>query len=220
MAKPAPIDAKAWLQELRTNRQTQAALLGFAAFLTWVLWPEPPKKTRRAPAGPAQASARMDPQQLAQVRKLPDLAKLDRTGELPGDTKMGRDLFVFDGPAPPPPPPKPVKPPPPPPPPTEQELAAQRLQAERNGELNQKPSTLRYLGLIESPSAGQIGAFMKGELPVQYKKGELVGTRWQLASLTDKKVVFQNTKFTDLTFTLEARDGSGPAQQQTVTNEF
>ena len=107
---------------------------------------------------------------------------------------------MFDGPPPPPPPQPP--PPPPPAPPTEAELAARRLQAEKDAENSQRPSTLRYLGYLESPSAGQIGSFLKGEIPLQYKPGAMVGVRWQLMKLADKKAQFQNTKFSDLTFTL------------------
>lgn len=219
MAKPAGVDTKAWLQELRTNRQTQGALVVLLAFITWLAWPEPPKKPRKAAAG-ATSAAGLDPRQLAQVRKLPDLAKLDRTGELPSDAKMARDLFLFDGPPPPPPPVKPQKEVRPPEP-TEAEKAARRLQEEKNQEMARKPGTLRYLGLIESPGSGQLAACMKGELPVQYQKGETVSPGWKLSALTDKKLTFQNLKFPDLTFTLEARDGGGSQpQQQAVTNEF
>ena len=211
-------EPKAWLQELKANRQTQVALVGFIAVLTWLLWPEPPKKPRRA-ATPSGGSQTLDSRQIAALKRLPDLAKLDRARELPSESRMVRDLFVFDGPQPiiiP----KVVKVEPPKPP-TPEELAARQLQAEKDAELNLRPASLRYLGYIESPSAGRLGSFLKGEVPELHKPGAMVGTRWKLLKLSDRKAEFQNTKFFDLTFTLEARDsvGTTPAGAA-VSNEF
>ena len=211
-------DPKAWLQELKANRQTQVALVGFLAVLTWLFWPDPPKKPRRA-STPSGGSQSLDSRQIAALKRLPDLAKLDRARELPSDSRMARDLFVFDGPQPiiiP----KVVKVEPPKPP-TPEELAARQLQAEKDAELNLRPTSLRYLGYIESPSAGRWGSFLKGEVPELHKPGAMVGTRWKLLKLSDKKAEFQNTKFFDLTFTLEARDSMGTTPTgAAVSNEF
>ena len=37
-------DLKALLQELKTNRRTQGMLVAFVVILTWLLWPDAPKK--------------------------------------------------------------------------------------------------------------------------------------------------------------------------------
>ncbi|WP_243288064.1 hypothetical protein, partial [Geothrix terrae] len=109
MTTPArAFDFQGMIQELRANRRTQAALVAFALVLTYALYtvlaPEAPR-TRRATA--SGTGPNLDPRQLAGLRKLPDLAALDRAGELPPGAKVQRDLFLFEAP---PPPPKPVKP--------------------------------------------------------------------------------------------------------------
>ena len=49
----------------------------------------------------------------------------------------------------------------------------------------------------------------------------MVGVRWQLMKLADKKAQFQNTKFSDLTFTLEAKDSVGTTSAgAAASNEF
>lgn len=224
---PKKTDPKAWVQELKTNRQTQGALLAFVVVLTWLLWPEPPKKPRLNATAPGRKSVGLDPKQLADLKKLPDLAKLDRARQLPDEEKINRDLFLFDGePWNPPPPPKPKEKPL-----TPEQLEAKnkaeeaaRLEAIHQGEVNlemsHRPSTLRYLGYIESPSVGMIGGFLKGEIPEQHKPGELVGKGWKLVKLTEKKAEFQNLKFLDLKFSLEAKDSSGPSLGPAVSNEF
>lgn len=217
-------DFKAWMQELKTNRQTQAALLGFVAVLTWLLWPEPPKKVRRAGGDVAGGGAAgLDARQVAALKKLPKLAELDKARQLPDEDKVQRDLFLFDGQQwtpPPPPPPKPK-------PPTAAELAAQEVarlaaieKAKKDEDFAQRPSSLRYLGFIESPTAGLIGGFLKGEIPEQHRPGALVGKGWKLVKLTEKAAEFQSLKYSDMRFTIEAKDSSGSTRENAVSNEF
>ena len=59
--------------------------------------------------------------------------------------------------------------------------------------------------------AGLVGAFMKGEEPVTLVQGALVGERWKLVSILDTRAEFQNTKYPDLRMVLEAREASGGA---------
>ena len=77
-------DPKAWLQELKASRQTQVALVACLAVLTWLFWPDPPKNVRRASSGvPAGSAQGLDSRQIQSLKRLPDLAKLDRARELP-----------------------------------------------------------------------------------------------------------------------------------------
>ncbi len=206
-----PLDTKAMLQELRSNRKTQAALVAFVLVMAYILWPEAPRSRQ---GGPDRATGSMDPRQLQGLRKLPDLASLDRAGELPRDAKVQRDLFLFE--APPPPPTAKVKAPPPPPPPTPEQLAAQKLAQEKAAEFAARPQDLRYLGFFKGSPAGVVGAFMKGEEPVTLVQGTVLRDRWKLVSVLDTKAEFQNTKYPDLRMVLEAREASGGP----VTNQF
>ncbi|HEX9009726.1 MAG TPA: hypothetical protein VF804_05110 [Holophagaceae bacterium] len=206
-----PFDAKVMLQELRGNRKTQAALVAFILVMAYILWPEAPRARR---TGPDRAAGSMDPRQLQGLRKLPDLASLDKAGELPRDAKVQRDLFLFE--APPPPPAAKVKAPPPPPPPTPEQLAAQKLAQEKAAEYAGRPQNLRYLGFFKGSPAGVVGAFMKGEEPVTLVQGTVLSDRWKLVSVLDTKAEFQNTKYPDLRMVLEAREASGGP----VTNQF
>jgi len=202
-------DLQAMLQELRSNRRTQAALAAFALVLVYALYtvlaPDAPKAKRSVAVG---AGVGLDPRQLLGLRKLPDLAALDQAGELPSGAKVRRDLFLFEAPAPPP---KPVKPPPPPPPPTPAELEAQRLAQEKAAEFASRPQDLRYLGFFKGSPAGLVGAFMKGEEPVTLVQGTLLRDRWKLVSILENRAEFQNTKYPDLRMVLEAREASGGA---------
>lgn len=207
MSAPArAFDLRAMGQELRANRKTQAALAGFALVLIYALYvilaPDAPR-TKRASAA---AGSSLDPRQLQGLRKLPDLAALDRAGELPPDAKVRRDLFLFEAP---PPPAKPVKPPPPPPPPSPEELERQRLAQEKAAEFSGRPQDLRYLGFFKGQPSGTVGAFMKGEEPVTLVQGAFLGQRWKLVSILETRAEFQNTKYPDLRMILEARDASG-----------
>lgn len=200
------VDTRALLQELKTNRRTQAAVVAFALVLGWMVWTlgssDAPKRPR---VERASAGSSLDPRQVQSLKKLPDLAALDKAGELPPAPKLVRDLFVFDAPKPPPPP---VKPPPPPPPPTPEQLEQQRVAQEKQSELAMVNTGLRYLGYMEGSPAGTIGAFMKGEEPVTLVVGGVYLNDWKLVSVTDVSARFQNTKYTDLTATLNATDSS------------
>ncbi len=203
------MDAKALLQELKTNRRTQGALAAFALVLGWMVWTlgsDDAPKRRVAASAPAGGS--LDPRQVQSLKKLPDLAALDKAGELPPAPKLVRDLFVFDTPKPPPPP---VKPPPPPPPPTPEQLEAQRVAQDRQSELALVNQGLRYLGYLQGTPAGTIGAFMKGDEPVTLTLGQTYRGDWKLVSVTDFSAQFQNTKYADLTATLNASDSTGAA---------
>ena len=218
MAQAAPaLDPKALLAELKSNRRTQAALVAFVLILTRMLWPEPPKK-RRVDA--SSGNAYLDPRSLGALKRLPDLAALDQAGELPAIPKLLRDPFLFEAPQPPPPPVKTVAPPPPPPK-TPEQLEAERVQAEKNAESASRPQDLRYLGFLKGTPAGQVGAFMKGEEAQPLTLGTLMRERWKLVELTDRKAVFQNTRFQDLRFELATRDSGGAAPGNgPTTNEF
>ena len=200
------MDTRAFLQELRTNRRTQVALAAFAVVLGWMVWmlgsSDAPKP--RPAENPAEGGS-LDPRQVQSLKKLPDLAALDKAGELPPPPKLVRDLFVFDAPKPPPPP---VKPPPPPPPPTPEQLEQQRVAQDKQSELAMVTNGLRYLGFLEGSPAGTVGAFMKGEEPVTMTVGGIYQGDWKLVSVSDLSAQFQNTKYTDLTATLKATDSS------------
>jgi type IV secretory pathway VirB10-like protein len=216
--KPS-FDAQAMWAELKANRQTQAALVVFVVILTWMLWPDAPK-TRRTTTG-ASGNTFVDPKALASLRKLPDLAALDQAGEIPAIPKLLRDPFLFEAPKPPPPPPKPVKVEPPPPK-TQAQIDAELLDQQKKDENNSRPQDLRYLGFLKGSPAGQIGAFMKGEEAQPLTLGTQVKDRWKLVELTDRKAVFQNTRFGDLRFELVTRDAAGGSAPGagTVTNEY
>ncbi len=219
-ASKASFDARAMLAELKANRQTQVALVVFAAILAWMFWPAPPK-SRRGASTNASNNTYLDPKALASLRKLPDLAALDQAGEIPLIPKLLRDPFLFEAPKPPPPQPKPVKVVEPPPKTTEQ-LEAERLQAEKSAEHAGRPQDLRYLGFIKGSPAGQVGAFMKGEEAHPLTLGALLKEKWKLVELTDRKAVFQNLRFQDLRFELATREASGNpnAGASAVTNEY
>lgn len=203
-----PLDLKALLQELKSNRRTQVALGAFALVLGWMVWTLTSDDTPKARPAQASVGGSMDPRQVQSLRKLPDLAALDKAGELPPAPKLVRDLFVFDAPKPPPPP---VKPPPPPPPPTPEQLEQMRVAQDKQSELAMVNGSLRYLGYLDGSPAGTIGAFMKGEEPVTLPIGSLYNGDWKLVSVTDTSARFQNTKYSDLTATLNASDSSASA---------
>lgn len=208
------IDPKAWLLELRSSRRTQAALAGFVAVLGYLLWPAPQAKRPRPPAaGPVQAP--LDPHQLASLHKLGDLARLDQAGELPTESRMYRDLFLFDSPAPPPPPPRPAKPLPPPPPPTPEEAEAARLAQARQEAINSRPQTLHYLGYMGRPSTGRIASFSKGEDILSLRVGELAAPDWRLVAISEGWAEFQNLRFPDIRYRSEARDLQAPPSPST-----
>ena len=213
------LQIKEWLEELKTNRRTQAGLAVFGlalAFMVYMLWPEAPK--RRPGKVFATLSTAGDDRTLLALDKLPDLAKLDQAGELPSEDRMYRDLLLFDGPPPPPPPPP--KPLPPPPPPTEAQLRAIALQQAKDAEFASRPQDLRYLGYLERQSVGRIGAFMKGDLPVSIKRGDVLGNQWKLVTVTSSSAEFQNLKYPELRHRINAVDGAAGSRSTGVTNEF
>lgn len=213
------IQAREWLEELKTNRRTQGGLALFAlalAFMVYMLWPDAPK--RRPGKVFAAISTAGDDRTLLALDKLPDLAKLGQAGELPSEDRMYRDLILFDGPPPPPLPPP--APPPPPPPPTEEQLRAIALQQAKDDEFASRPQDLRYLGYMERKSVGRIGAFMKGEIPVPIKQGETLGGQWTLITVTSTSAEFQNLKYPELRHRITAVDGAAGSRGAGATNEF
>lgn len=210
-------DLQNMLQELKGNRRTQVALLVFAFVIAWMGWTlfgsDQPKAKRPA----AAAAAASDPHLLQNLKRLPDLAALDKAGELPPKPKLVRDLFMFEAPAPPPPPPVVQKPPPPPPPPTQAELDAAAAAAKKATEMATKPQDLRFIGFLRGNPSGTIGAFMKGEEAVTLVQGAVLANHWKLISITDTQAEFQNLTYQDLKFTLQAADSSAAP---TASNNF
>jgi hypothetical protein len=210
-----PFDLQAMGQELKANPKTQAALVAFALILIYALYTLFGSDAPRArKANETHHTLGLDPRQLQGLRRLPDLAALDRAGELPPGAKLQRDLFMFE--APPPPPDKvKVKPPPPPPPPTPEELEQQRQAQAKAAEYAGRPQELRYLGYFQGSPSGMVGAFMKGEEPVTLVQGTLLRERWKLITVKDTRAEFQNTKYPDLRMVLEVREApGGPAVNQ------
>jgi hypothetical protein len=222
MSAPArtSLDPKALLQELKTNRKTQIALallLLVLAFSIYSLGSDSPKPRSRGSA--RSVAAPVSGNQLVALQKLPNLAKLNQAGELPEEDRMYRDLFLFDMPSPPPVKVKPKALEPPPKPPTEAELAAQKLKLDRDNQMNLRPQTLHYLGYMGSDTSGRLGAFKKGEEPITIRLGDMANPQWKLQSLTETFAEFQNLKFPDMRYRIEAGGGKSNAAS-TPTNEF
>lgn len=214
-ASQRTFDFQSMGQELRGNPKTQIALGGFALVLLYALYTVFGSESPKVPkASTARGGTNLDPRQLQGLRRLPDLAALDKAGELPPGSKVQRDLFMFEAPPPPPDKTK-VKPPPPPPPPTPEELEQQRLAQLKAAEYASRPQDLRYLGYFVGSPAGTVGAFMKGEEPVTLVQGTVLRDRWKLVTVIDTRAEFQNTKYPDLRMVLEAHEASGgPAVNQ------
>ena len=217
--KKGGVDPKNWVQELKGNRKTQAALLGFALVLTYLLWPAAPRKTARTGAVGHTVAVPLDDRQFQALQKLKDLTQFDRAGELPDEDRMYRDLFLFDMPPPKPKPPVVLPKPPEPPPKTPEQLAEEKLAQEKEAESNSRPQSLRYLGYMGRVSTGRIGSFMKGEEILSYRVGDLASPNWKLVALTDTYAEFQNQKFADIRYKSEAKD-SNPVTPTNVTNQF
>jgi type IV secretory pathway VirB10-like protein len=211
-------DPKAWLQELKSNRRLWVGLVAIPV-LVYLLWPSAPA-SRPVRAAARSATPVLDDRQSRELQKLPDLTGLNRAGELPGEARMYRDLFLFEGPPPPPPPPPP--PAPPPPPPTPEQLAAEALRQDKARENASRPQNLRYLGFLGNASAGRLGAFMKGEDPVTIRQGDLANPHWRLTRLTPTAAEFQNVKYAELRHKLDATDagGAGGRPGFAPANEF
>lgn len=217
MSSPSrSLDFQNMRQELKGNPKTQVALLGFILILAYTLYTvfgsEAPKVRK---ASTTAGTVNLDSRQLQGLRKLPDLAALDKAGELPPESKIPRDLFMFEAPPPPPVKVVKVKPPPPPPPPTPEEIEKQRLAQAKAAEYAARPQDLRYLGYFKGSPSGLVGAFMKGEEPVTLVQGMVLNQRWKLVTVKDVRAEFQNTKYPDLRVVLEVREASGgPAVNQ------
>jgi hypothetical protein len=220
-AAAASTPLKEFVQELRTNRKTQGMAVAFLAmvlWMVWMFWPEQKKVQHRAAIAPLlSAGSESNDPQLNALRKLPDLARLDRAGELPKEPEMARDLFLFDSPQ---------RFPevyeifiPPPPPPTAEEVEAQRVKADRDAQGNTKPSGVRYLGYFTTRKRGQLGAFMKAEEPLTLPLGDLSFPGWKLVKLDDTGAEFQNLKFPDMRHKIQPADGAGP-KADAVRNDF
>lgn len=209
--------ARDFLQELRSNRKTQAMLVVFVAVMTWLLWPEP-KRTRPRSGAAAAASVVLGDQQLKSLDKLPDLAKAAGASELPKAAEMARDLFLFDAPQ------RRVQvvqiEVEPPPPPTPEEIAARKEKEARDAESSTRPSGVRYLGFLSNARIGQVGAFMKGEEPLTLPLGDLGFKGWKLVKLDDTGAEFQNLRFPDMRHKIQPADGGGPGVAGAVRNEF
>jgi hypothetical protein len=219
--KAQPASARDFLQELRSNRKTQAMALVFIAVLCWIFWPEQKKTRPRTGPGAATAtasSALLGDQQKKALDNLPDLGKAAGASELPKTAEMARDLFLFDAPQR-----RPIVAPrevPPPPPPTPEEIAAAKEKAARDQESSTRPSGVRFLGFLATKQQGRLGAFMKGEEPLTLPMGDLSFRGWKLVKLDETGAEFQNLRFPDLRHKIQATDASGPGGPTNVRNEF
>ena len=210
------VEPRAWVQELKTSRKLQVSLAALAVMI-WMLWPSSP------PAAPGKGNAHtalvpLGDRQTQELKKLPELANLDKAGELPSDDHMYRDLFLFEGPPPPPPPPV-IIPVPVPVPPTPEQLAAALLKKNRDLENGSRPQDLRYLGYMGTASSGRLGAFMKGDEPVSIKLGELANPKWRLIKLTEASAEFQNLAFQDIHHRIDATEPQS-GRSTAPANEF
>lgn len=205
------VDAKQWIQQLKTDRKTQVVAVAFplvALFLGWQLMDDG-KPAARKTVTRTTSSAALNEAQVKQLQRLPNLARLDRAGALPTEDRTYRDPFIFDEPAPkPPPPPKPL---PPPPPPTPEQIAEMVERQARHAEEASKPQ-LRYLGYFEKANGERFAAFMKNDEPFQVKKGNLLTLRWRLVDANRDKAIFQNLKYSDLRHEIAATDQGGEGQ--------
>lgn len=226
MSAKQSTDAKAWLEEIKGNRRTQIALVALVAvgaFMAYTLLGSSPAKGKgRSKSGTFATGAPLGESQMGQLRPLMNLARLDKAGQMPGEDRMYRDLFIFDMPAPkPPPPPKPLPPQPPPPPKTAEQIAAEIIAAQKASEEAVKPTNLRYIGWFGSETRGKFGAFMKGEEANALKVGELANPRWRLQDVTKDAAIFQNVRFNDLKHRVVLAEASGSGTPgNRVTNEF
>lgn len=214
----ANLDTKAFLQELKTNRRTQGALVGFAAVFAWMVWTlmsdTPKARPRRAASGDAPA---IDPKALSNLERLPHLAQLNRAGELPPIPKLVRDPFLFDVPKPEPARAAEPDTPPPAPEPTETEKEELRKKAIRDQAFASRPQDLRYIGFLEGQPTGQIGAFMKGEEALPIALGTVRNQQWKLVTLTEKQATFQHLAYPDLRLDLATREAAASSAQ---VNEY
>jgi len=200
------LDPKALLQELKNNKKTQAALgmmVLVLAYSLYSLFSDSPKPRPKTAAHVFSTSGAGD-KQFQALSKLPNLAQLNQAGELPGENKAYRDLFLYDMPRPEPKAemPKPKEP--------ERPALSQKLIDEENQrlaremELNSRPQSLRYLGYMGNQSSGRLGDFIRGEDSVTLRLGDLATPQWKLVTLTENYAEFQNMKYPDLRYRSES----------------
>jgi len=223
-----------WLQELKSNRKTQMALgifLLVMGYLGYELFASNTKKTtsnkKRANTTRNIVGQPLEDAQAAALQKLPNLAGLQKAGELPSENRMFRDLFGFDlPPPPPPPPPKPQPPPPPPPPkppPTAAEIAAAELKAAMDREVRTQPSAYKFIAILQGYNGPRRGAFQKGDDIDFFAVGDELAPNWKLTAFSEDEALFQNTKFQELKYSIKIQmgaTGQTSGQNQQVTNFF
>jgi len=224
--------SKAWLQELKNNRKTQAALLMFVAVIGYLGYELIGKKTANQKPRTRAAAVRyvigqpLDDAQMAALQGLPNLAGLHQAGEMPGEDRMYRDLFRYDMPPPPPPPPPPPQPPPPPPPPkpppTPEEVAEALLKAEKAKEDRGKPDGFQPIAALQGMTGPMKGVFKKGDEIQICAIGEELTPNWKLVAITDEDAEFQNTRFGDLKLSLkfQSASGSSSGSRRDVSNLY
>ena len=219
---------KVWLQELKSNRKTQVALGAFLVVLGYfcyeLLAPKTSSQGARHPGAARNVIGQpLEPTQAASLEKLPNLAGLHKAGELPNESRMYRDIFLFDTP---PPQPAPTPPPPPEvekPPPTAEELAAAERRAAMDREVRAQPGAYKFIAILEGRISPRKGAFLKDDDIDFFKVGDEATPNWKLESLTEEEANFRNTRFRELTFSLKAplsTQDRAPGQQPQVTNQF
>ncbi|HLO68979.1 MAG TPA: hypothetical protein VK188_18295, partial [Holophaga sp.] len=74
-------------------------------------------------------------------------------------------------------------------------------------------------GYLGTKKAGRLGAFMKGEDPVTLAEGALANPTWKLVKVTDVSAEFQNLRFPDLKYRIDAVEPRGGGSS-TPANEF
>ena len=222
-------NAKDWLQELKSNRKTQGAMAMFllvTCYFGYELFaPKTSNQSKRRPVATRSSVGQpLEPTQIDALQRLPNLARLDKAGELPNEDRMYRDLFRFDGPPPPPPPPPPPEPPPPPkPPPTPEEIAAAERKAAMDREVRGQPSAFQMNGVLQGWTGPLKGIFTSADEIHFFAVGDEATPNWKLAALNDEEAQFQNTKFEELKFSIKVQtSGSGQSsgQRQQTTNFF
>lgn len=213
------VDAKQWIQQLKTDRKTQVVAVAFplvALFLGWQLLDDGKPAARKTVARATAGGTTLNEAQVKQLQRLPNLARLDRAGALPNEDRTYRDPFIFDEPPPkPPPPPRPL---PPPPPPTPEQIAALQARQAREAEEASKPA-FRYIGYLDNAGGKRTAAFMRGEEAIQVKVGDVTGQRWKLVEAKSDRAVFQNLKYSDLRHEISATDQGGEGQS-VIRNAF
>lgn len=104
---------------------------------------------------------------------------------------------------------------------TKQQLEIEEIEKLRNQERNTWPMNLRYLGHFGKPSFSKLGAFVYGENAITLKKGEILNSHWQLIEFDKTTAIFQNVKFQDIRYLIEAKDiTSNNRSNETLFNRY